>query len=156
MNVLFRVCLFAPAELGEKFATSREIEPVCRSFRGRRSCASTEVARLVPSGPVLLLTTTTTTTTTTNNNNNNNNRARVCLRRPPASESRPLTNGALGATCIVHDMIVYVNVLYKQISQYMTLNNVSYINSSLRPRQCCSTHVPVGKRRQGLSRAVHT
>ena len=33
-----------------KFTTSREIEPVRRSFRRRRSCTFTEVARLVPSG----------------------------------------------------------------------------------------------------------
>ena len=35
-----------------KFTTSREIEPVRRSFRRRRSCTLTEVARLVPSGYV--------------------------------------------------------------------------------------------------------
>ena len=33
-----------------KFATSREIEPVRRSFCRHRSRTSTEVARLVPSG----------------------------------------------------------------------------------------------------------
>ena len=33
-----------------KFTTSREIEPVRRSFRRRRSCTFTEAARLVPSG----------------------------------------------------------------------------------------------------------
>ena len=33
-----------------KFTTSREIEPVRMSFRRRRSCTFTEVARLVPSG----------------------------------------------------------------------------------------------------------
>ena len=33
-------------------ATSREIEPVRRSFRRHGSCTFTEVARLVPSGTV--------------------------------------------------------------------------------------------------------
>ena len=40
----------APSELGDKFATSRETEPLLRSFCGHGSRSFTEVARLVPSG----------------------------------------------------------------------------------------------------------
>ena len=45
--------LFGQGRVGSegKFTMSREIDPLRRSFRRRRSCTFTAVARLVPSGP---------------------------------------------------------------------------------------------------------